>query len=258
MPAPTNAFKAALKNGDVQIGCWMSFGETITCELMGTTGFDWLMFDGEHNPYDIKNIRDCLAAMQSTQSSVGVRVPVGETWIIKQVLDAGAQTVLVPMVESAEHAAQLVRDVRYPPTGQRGVGYTTTRAAQFGQIPDYGPTADDQICLLVQVENRAGLAALDDILAVDGIDGVFIGPADLAADLGHLGDIMHPEVQSSVADAIRRIAASDKAPGVLSTRDDMTKTMLSAGAQFVAVGLDAMILRAGALALSKKWKTEAS
>ncbi len=254
MPANTNHFKAALKAGEVQIGCWMSLGEMITCELMGTTGFDWLMLDGEHNPYDIKNMRNCLAAMQGTDSSVGVRVPVGETWIIKQVLDAGAQTVLVPMVESAEHARQLVADVRYPPTGQRGVGYTTTRAAKFGQIPDYGPTADDQICLLVQVENRKGLAALDDILAVDGIDGVFIGPADLAADMGHLGNLMHPDVQEAVSGAISRIAASDKAPGVLSVIDEMTDRMLEAGAQFVAVGLDAMILRSNAITLREKWQ----
>jgi 4-hydroxy-2-oxoheptanedioate aldolase len=257
MPAPTNRFKAALKAGEVQIGCWMSLGEMITCELMGTAGFDWLMLDGEHNPYDIKNMRNCLAALQGTQSSVGVRVPVGETWILKQVLDAGAQTVLVPMVESAEHARQLVADVRYPPKGHRGVGYTTTRAAKFGQIPDYGQTADDQICLLVQVESRKGLAALDDILAVEGIDGVFIGPADLAADMGHLGDLMHPEVQEAVSGAIRRIAASDKAAGVLSVIDDMTDRMLEAGAQFVAVGLDAVILRANAIALCDKWKARA-
>ena len=213
------------------------------------------MFDGEHNPYDIKNIRNCLSATQGTSSSVGVRVPVGETWIIKQVLDAGAQTVLVPMVETAEHAKQLVRDVRYPPSGQRGVGYATTRAAKFSEIPDYGPTADDQICLLVQVENLKGLAALDEILAVDGIDGVFIGPADLAADMGHLGQLMHPEVQEAVSSAIKRIAASDKAPGVLSAIDEMTELMLDSGAQFVAVGLDAMILRANAIALQEKWKS---
>ena len=254
MPAPTNKFKAGLKAGERQIGCWMSFGEMITCEVMGTTGFDWLLFDCEHNPYDVKNMRDCLAALQGTDSSVAVRVPVGETWIIKQVLDAGAQTVLVPMVESADQARQLVRDVRYPPNGDRGVGYGTTRSARFGQIADYGPTADDQICLLVQVENRAGLAALDEILEIDGIDGVFVGPADLAADHGHLGDLLHPEVQELIVDAISRIAASDKAAGILSTNDEMTTKMIGAGAQFVAVGLDLLMLRAAALELSAKWK----
>ncbi|MEP3637564.1 MAG: HpcH/HpaI aldolase/citrate lyase family protein [Paracoccaceae bacterium] len=254
MPAPTNKFKAGLKAGERQIGCWMSFGEMITCEVMGTTGFDWLLFDCEHNPYDIKNMRNCLSALQGTDSSVAVRVPVGETWIIKQVLDAGAQTVLVPMVESADQARQLVRDVRYPPNGDRGVGYGTTRSARFGQIADYGPTADDQICLLVQVENRAGLAALDEILEIDGIDGVFVGPADLAADHGHLGDLLHPEVQELIVDAISRIAASDKAAGILSTNDEMTTKMIGAGAQFVAVGLDLLMLRAAALELSAKWK----
>ncbi len=254
MPAPENRFKARLKTRDVQIGCWMSLGEMITSEVMGTTGFDWLMLDGEHNPYDIKAMRNCLTALQGSPSSIGVRVPSGETWLIKQVLDCGAQTVLVPMVESAEQARQLVRDVRYPPNGVRGVGYTTTRAARFGEIADYGQTADDQVCLLVQVENRAGLAALDDILAVDGIDGVFIGPADLAADLGHLGDLMHEEVQTAVSDALKRIAASDKAPGVLATSDVMIERMIEAGARFIAVGLDTILLRQSAMALSAKWK----
>ncbi len=254
MPAPVNQFKAALKAGKTQIGGWLSFGEMITCEVMGTAGFDWLMYDGEHNPYDIKNIRNCLAALQGSPSSIGVRVPAGETWMIKQVLDCGAQTVLVPMVESADQARQLVRDVRYPPVGDRGVGYSTTRSARFGQIADYGPTADDQICLLVQVENRAGLAALDEILEIEGIDGVFVGPADLAADHGHLGDLMHPDVQALIVDALQRIAASDKAAGVLSTRDEMTEAMLEAGAQFVAVGLDLLMLRATAVDLAAKWK----
>ena len=258
MPAPHNPFKAALKAGETVIGAWMSLGDMLPAEIMGTAGFDWLMIDGEHTPYDITKMRQCLTALQSSPSHAAVRVPTGETWIIKQVLDAGAQTVLVPMVESKEQAEQLVRAVRYPPRGDRGVGYSTTRSARFGEIADYGPTADDQICLLVQVENRAGVEALDDILALDGIDGVFVGPADLAADFGHLSDIMHPEVQSLIKELLGRIAASDKAAGILSTRDDMTQTCLDNGAQFVAVGLDILMLRQTALATSAKWKAAIS
>ena len=255
MPAPINRFKQALANGETLIGCWLSMGEMISAEMMGTTGFDWLLLDGEHNPYDITKMRQCMAALESSPSQVAVRVPFGETWIIKQVLDAGAQTVLVPMVESGDHARQLVRDCRYPPNGDRGVGYSTTRAARFSQIPDYGETADEQICVLVQVENLKGLAALDDILTVDGIDGVFIGPADLAADMGYLGDMMHEKVQSTIMDTLGRIAASGKAAGILSTRDDMTQASIDAGARFVAVGVDMSLLRNAALATSEKWKS---
>ena len=184
-----------------------------------------------------------------------MRVPVGETYMLKQVLDAGAQTCLVPMVESADQARQLVRDVTYPPHGDRGVGYALTRAARFRTIADYGTTADAQICLLVQVENRDGLAALDDILAVDGDDGVFIGPADLAADMGHMGNADHPDVQTAIMDALARIQAAGKAPGILSTRDGMTEDAI-AGAQFVAVGADVLLLGHAAQALAQKWQAQ--
>lgn len=254
MPAPHNTFKAALKEGKTILGAWMSLGNMLTSEIMGTTGFDWLLIDGEHTPYDITRIRECLTALETSPSSAAVRVPFGETWIIKQVLDVGAQTILVPMVESKEQAEQLVRDVRYPPRGDRGVGYSTTRSARFGEITDYGTTADEEICLLVQVENRKGVAALDDILAVDGIDGVFIGPADLAADHGYLGDMANPEMMELIQSLLTRIAASDKAAGILSTRDDLTEMSLAAGAQFVAVGLDILMLRNAALATSAKWR----
>lgn len=253
MPAPQNPFKAALKNGETVIGCWLSLGDPLSTEIAGTAGFDWLLIDGEHAPYDISRIRIQLMALEASSSHAAVRVPFSETWILKQVLDAGAQTVLVPMVESADQARQLVADVRYPPTGGRGVGYSGARCSRFGEIADYGTTADDQICLLVQVENRAGLAALDEILAVEGVDGVFIGPADLSADMGHMGQIRHPEVQATIHDAFRRIEAAGKAPGVLSTNDEMTQEMLDAGARFVATGVDLQLLAGSLRATAKRW-----
>ncbi len=253
MPAPINTFKKSLADGETVFGAWLSLGTVNTTELMGAMGFDWLLIDGEHTPYDISIIRDQLLALQSSSSHAAVRVPVGETWMIKQVLDAGAQTVLVPMVESADQARQLVRAMKYPPFGIRGVGYSSTRAAQFGSIPDYGQTADDQTCLLVQVENRAGLAALDDILEIDGIDGVFIGPADLSADLGHMGDLSHPKVMDAILDAIRRIAAAGKAPGILSSDEAVLNAAIEAGARFVAVGVDAAMLANTARTVANKW-----
>ncbi|WP_299700889.1 HpcH/HpaI aldolase/citrate lyase family protein [uncultured Tateyamaria sp.] len=254
MPAPINPFKAAIKSGDTVIGCWMSLGDPLATEIAGTAGFDWLLIDGEHTPYDISRMRMQLMALEASDSHAAVRVPVGETWIIKQVLDAGAQTVLVPMVETAEQARQLVHDVRYPPTGGRGVGYSGARCSRFGAITDYGPTADDQICLLIQVENRAGIANLDDILAVDGIDGVFIGPADLSADMGHMGQLTHPEVQATIKDVIGRIEAAGKAPGILATTPDFTQDALDWGARFVATGLDLLILAKSLRELAQRWK----
>lgn len=254
MPAPRNTFKAALADGRTVIGCWLGMAEGYAAEIMGKAGFDWLVIDGEHSPNDLRSIRDQLIALAASPSHPVVRVPIGETWMIKQVLDAGAQTLLVPMVESAEQARQLVRACTFPPLGVRGVGYALARASDFAQIQDYGTTADDQICLLVQVESRAGLAALDDILAVDGIDGVFIGPADLAADMGHIDNMMHPDVQSTIMQALTRIAASGKAAGILSTQDTMTNAAIAAGARFVAVGLDISMLLATASETAAKWR----
>lgn len=254
MPAPVNPFKAALKAGETVYGCWLGLNAHNATEIMGTAGFDWLVIDNEHAPNDLRSTRDSLMALQASDSHAVVRVPVGAPWMMKQMMDAGAQTLIVPMVESAEEVRKLVRAVRYPPTGMRGVGYSATRCSEFGAIADYGTTADDQICLIVQVESRAGLAALDDILAVDGLDGVFIGPADLAADLGHMGQLMHAEVVDTILDAIRRIAASDKAPGILSMNEDMVTQARDAGAQFIAVGLDVLMLVGAARSLATKWK----
>ena len=253
MPAPHNPFKAALKNGDTVIGCWLSLGDPLPTEIAGTAGFDWLLIDSEHTPYDITRIRMQLMALHASDSHAAVRVPASETWMIKQVLDAGAQTVLVPMVESAEQAKQLVRDVHFPPNGDRGVGYSGARCSRFGAIKDYGQTADEQICLLVQVENRAGMAALDDILTVEGIDGVFIGPADLAADMGHIGELTHPEVQATIKGAFKKIEAAGKAPGILCTTPEFTQDALDWGGRFVATGLDLLILANALRNLASTW-----
>ncbi|WP_299562447.1 HpcH/HpaI aldolase/citrate lyase family protein [uncultured Sulfitobacter sp.] len=254
MPAPENELKTALAAGEIQFGCWLGLANAFSAEMMGQAGFDWVVVDGEHGPNDLRSILAQLQALASTGAHPVVRLPVGETYMLKQMLDIGAQTVLVPMVESAAQARQLVRDVTYPPHGNRGVGYSMTRAARFSGIEDYGTTADAQICLLVQVENRKGLAALDEILTIEGIDGVFIGPADLAADMGHMGDIAHPDVQTAIMDVLARIRTAGKAPGILSTRDEMTIDAINAGALFVAVGADVVLLGQAARALAAKWQ----
>ena len=178
-----NAFKVAMEGRQLQIGFWLGLANAYTAEIAAGAGFDWVLIDGEHAPNDIRSMLAQLQAI-GTLSHPVVRLPVGETWMIKQVLDIGAQTILVPMVETAEQAKVLVDATRYPPHGVRGVGAALARASAFNRTTDYLTTADDQICLLLQVENRRGISSLDEILAMEGVDGVFIGPADLAADLG--------------------------------------------------------------------------
>lgn len=255
MPAPTNAFKKSLADGDTLFGCWMSFAEPFTAEVMGRAGFDWLLIDGEHSPNDIRSIRDQVLALAPSESHPIVRVPIGETWILKQVLDLGVQTVLVPMVETAAEAEDLVRACRYPPDGKRGVGYGVSRAGGFGQFTNYGQTADAQICLLLQVETKTGLENLDEILQVDGVDGVFIGPSDLAASMGYLGQATHPDMQATILRALARISASGKAAGILTTDDAMIQASLDAGARFVAVAMDIALLLEGAKAVAETWQT---
>lgn len=254
MPAPINTFKQRLKSGERLVGCWLSFADPYVAEVMGTTGFDWVVIDGEHSPNHLRSMRDQLIALTGSSTHPVVRVPIGETWLIKQVLDIGAQTVLVPIVESAIQAQELVRACRYPPKGVRGVGASAARASDFGQVPDYVATADEQICLLVQVENRAGIAALDDILSVDGVDGVFVGPSDLSTDMGYYGDATEPRVQEKILDALARINAAGKASGILSTKNVTTKIYRDAGAQFLAVGIDLLLLANAARDAASMWK----
>lgn len=238
MPAPLNRFKAAIKVGQPQIGLWAALANPYTAEILGGAGYDWLLLDAEHAPNDVPVLMAQLQALSASPSSVIVRPPIGETWIIKQLLDIGAQTLLVPMVESGAQAAELVRAMRYPPHGIRGVGAALARASNFNRIPDYLTTANEQVCLLIQVESRKGLEALDDILAVEGVDGVFVGPADLAADMGHLGNPGAPEVVAAVEKTIQRIVAAGKPAGILTGDQAFARRCLDVGATFVAIGND--------------------
>jgi 4-hydroxy-2-oxoheptanedioate aldolase len=252
MPAPINTFKTALKAGETLIGCWVGLADAYAAEIMTTAGFDWLLIDGEHAPHDLRSMVSQLQVIQPSNSHAVVRLPVGDTVKMKQILDGGAQTVLVPMIESADQARQIVRDTQYPPVGVRGVGASLARASRFGEISDYAKTADDQICLLLQVENRAGMAALDDILAIDEVDGVFIGPADLAADMGHIGNASHPDVKKAVEDCLTRIVASGKAAGILATDLNAAQRFIDLGATFVAVGIDVTLFAGAARDLAAK------
>lgn len=248
MPAPINGFKIALKERKAQVGLWVALASANGAELLSHCGYDWLVIDGEHAPNDLPLMLAQLQAVAAGGGHPVVRVPWGEAWLIKQVLDIGAQTVLVPMVDTADQARALVAAMRYPPDGIRGMG-TLGRASKYGLDSEYLATANAQTCLLVQAESPMALANLEEICAVEGVDGVFIGPADLSASMGYPGNPGAPEVQAAIADAIARIVVSGKAAGILVGGAEAGRAAVAQGATFVAVGHDVGLLRTGALAL---------
>ena len=261
MQTPKNLFKQALQDKRPQIGLWMGLANAYTAEICALAGFDWLVIDGEHAPNDLRSIQAQLQTLAAYPGRQPVaRVPVGETALIKQYLDLGAQNILVPMVDTPEQAAQLVRAMRYPQDdGQGGVrGMAGARASRWGHYPDYFKRANEEVCLIVQVETREALKNLDAIAATPGVDGVFIGPADLSASLGHVGNAAHPDVQAAIEDAIARILKAGKAPGILTADEKLARHYLALGAVFVAVGLDTQILMRETTALAARFKTEVS
>lgn len=253
MPAPENRFKRALAEGRRQTGLWLALANPISTELLGGIGFDWLVIDLEHAPNDLRSAVAQMQALSSFPVEAVIRPPVGETWILKQLLDAGCQTLLIPMVETAQQAQQMVEAVRYPPHGCRGVGAALARASGYGAETDYLRTANDEICLLLQIESRKGLAALDEIAEIDGVDGIFIGPADLAADMGYLGRPKEDAVQDAIRDAFGRIKRAGKKSGVLTSDPGLISEYLALGVDFIAIGSDVGVLREAASALLGKY-----
>jgi len=257
MQLPVNPFKQALAEKRPQIGLWLGLADHYSTEICAGAGFDWLLIDGEHSPNDLRSIvQQAQAIAAYPQTHAIARVPMGHGDVgaatIKQYLDLGIQTLLVPMVDTAEQAAALVRATRYPPQGIRGMG--GARASRWGRYPDYAKEANDQVCLIVQAESRAAIENLDAIVATEGVDGVFIGPADLSAAYGHIGNMGHPDMQVVIEDAIRRIVAGGKAAGILTVDETLAKRYLALGATFVAVGLDTQILMRGTTALLAKFR----
>ncbi|WP_026615276.1 4-hydroxy-2-oxoheptanedioate aldolase [Ensifer aridi] len=242
MPAPKNPFKAAIRENRFQLGLWVALASPYAAEVVAGSGYDWLLIDGEHAPNDLPLLAAQYGAIAARGSHPIVRLPVGDTALIKQVLDTGVQTLLIPMVDNVEQARQLVRAVRYPPQGIRGVGAALGRATNFGRITDYLRNANDEICLLLQIESRAGLNAIDEIAALDGVDGLFIGPADLAADMGHLGNPGHIEVRAAIVHAFARIRRAGKARGIMTLDPAQARDYRDLGADFMAIGTDVTLL----------------
>jgi len=250
---PTNTFKRHLVAGKQQIGLWVSLASPYSAEIVAGAGYDWLVIDTEHSPNEVDTTLAQLQVMAAYPVTPVVRPAWNDTVLIKRHLDIGAQTLLVPYIQDASEAAAAVAAVRFPTRGVRGVA-GVTRASRFGRVKDYAKRAEEEICLLLQIETRSGLDNLEAIARTEGVDGVFIGPADLAAGLGHLGDQQHPEVQSAIQEGIKRIRACGKAAGILATDEASTRRYMEWGTTFTAVGLDAMVLGRELEKLAQKFR----
>ena len=261
---PPNLFKQSLAQGEPQIGLWLATADAYVAEMLAGTGFDWLLIDGEHAPNDLRSI---LAQLQGIASASGammagaqrppapvVRLPTGDHVLIKQTLELGVQTLLIPMVDTPEQAQAMARAMRYPPEGIRGMGSGLARSSRWNQYPDYVNEANDQVCLLVQVETVQALANIDAISAVPGVDGVFIGPADLSASMGLRGQAQHPDVVAAIRDGLARIRRAGKASGILATQDADAARWLAEGVGFAAVGVDISLLAQAARQLARRFK----
>lgn len=254
MELPKNRFKQGLASGQPQYGLWLGLPDNSAAEIAAVAGFDWLLIDGEHAPFDLRTIMSHLQAMAPYEVAPIVRCVEGNTALIKQLLDIGVQTLLVPMVETAEQAEQLVRAVRYPPAGIRGLGTSLARAARWNQVPGYLKKANDEICLIVQVETANAMENLDAILQVEGVDGVFIGPSDLSASMGYIGDAGNPVVVETINTGLNKIRAAGKYAGLLCLDPSLAQNYVEQGANFVGVGVDTMILANETRKLAQRFK----
>ncbi|WP_339542949.1 aldolase/citrate lyase family protein [Pseudomonas sp. JAI120] len=235
-------FRQALAGERPQIGLWLGLGDAYSAEVCASAGFDWLLIDAEHGPNDLRSILSTLQSVAAYPGHPVVRLPHGDPALIKQVLETGALSLMVPMVENAEQARGLVSAMRYPPLGIRGVGCGLARSSRWGADNLYLSQANDRVCLLVQVETLGAIANLAQIVSEEGVDGVFFGPADLSASMGLIGQPGHPEVVGAIERAIDIVVAAGKAAGVLSTDPVLARRYMDRGARFVAVGVDATLL----------------
>ena len=248
-----NKFKAALAAGQLQIGLWNSLCSNIAADAVSDSGFDWILLDTEHSPNELPGVLAQLQALKGGTASAIVRPAWNDPVLFKRLLDIGAQSLLVPFVQNAQEAEKAVAATRYPPAGIRGIT-GSGRASRYGRVKDYLKKADDEICLIVQVETGEALANLEAIAEVEGVDGVFIGPADLAASLGHIGNSAHDSVQRAIEDAANRLKAIGKPAGILTVNEEEARRYIDWGFTFVAVGIDLGLLTRAADALAKRFK----
>ena len=241
MDLPKNHFKAALKQGRQQIGMWCTLAGGAYAEMLAACGYDWIVLDTEHAPLGLQDVHAMLQAMAPYPVSPIVRPGWNDPVEIKRLLDIGVQSLLIPYIQNVEEAKRAIAAVRYPPEGMRGVA-GMTRASRYGLVPDYYRKAADEICLLLQIETQTALSEIEAIAALDGVDGIFVGPADLGASMGHLGNFGEPTVRRTVIDAIRRISAAGKPAGIVMLDPDMLAEAIDAGTLFTAIGIDSVVI----------------
>ena len=252
MQLPQNHFKRRLRAGDVQFGLWCTIPDTSVVEAMAGAGFDWMTLDTEHAPTEVSTVLPMLQAAAPYATQCIVRVVENDTALIKRHLDQGAQTILLPYIQSRAEAEAAVAAMRYAPEGIRGVA-GGTRAARYGRIKGYTATANSEMCLILQIETAEAASKLEEIASVDGVDAVFIGPADLAASMGYPGQLDHPKVKSAILDILARAKAMGRPCGILTLDKDFARECVTAGAGFVCIGIDMSILVSGADVLAAEF-----
>jgi 2-dehydro-3-deoxyglucarate aldolase len=248
-----NSFRADMRAGKRLIGCWCSLANPITTEVLGIAGFDWLLLDGEHAPNDVTTFIPQLMALKDSVSAPVVRPSWNNPVELKRLLDAGFYNFLIPFIESSDEARRAVAATRYPPAGFRGVS-VSQRSNRFGSVAGYLDNINEQICVMVQIESRKGAAAAAEIAAVEGVDGIFVGPSDLAAALGHLGNSNHVEVQEVIGQIFAAAKAAGKPIGILAPVEADARRYLEQGATFVAVGSDLGVFRLATQALVDRYR----
>jgi 4-hydroxy-2-oxoheptanedioate aldolase len=249
-----NKFKQNIKSSQTQYGLWHGIVDSYASEIAAGAGFDWILVDEEHAPFDFRTILQTIQVMAVYETPVIVRPPYGDAHYIKQLVDGGVQTILVPMVESAEQAEHMAKAMLYPPAGIRGIGTALARAAQWNRVDNYFRDANEQMCLIVQVESITGVQNLDEILKVENLDGVFIGPSDLAASMGYLGQPNHPLVKEQILAAFAKIRAAGKTAGILAVTKPVADEYEAHGANMIAVGVDTLLLANATKALAESYK----
>ena len=252
MEIPVNTFKRAIKADRLQVGLWTGLANHVSVEVLANSGFDWLVLDTEHSPNELPMVLSQLQAMANGRAHPIVRPPWNDPVTIKRYLDIGSQTLLIPFVQNAEEARNAVASTRYPPRGIRGYA-AAARASDYGRVKDYPLVCEEEICVLVQIETPLALSHIEEIAAVEGVDGIFIGPGDLSASMGHVGNPKHPDVLAAIEDAIKRIRACGVAAGILTGDEALARRYIELGCMFTAVGSDVGILGRGAESLAAKY-----
>ncbi|HNP64587.1 MAG TPA: aldolase/citrate lyase family protein [Woeseiaceae bacterium] len=251
-----NRFRRGLESGRTQFGLWLGIPDNSIAEMMACAGFDWLLIDHEHGPYELRDVMASLQAMSAYDVAPIVRPANGDTALLKKLCDIGVQSFLVPMIDTVDAARAVVEAVKYPPKGRRGLGTSMARAARWNTVPDYVNRANDEICVIVQAESVAAIENLELIAKVDGVDGVFIGPSDLSASMGHAGNILHPDVVETVSSALRTIRSASKHAGLLCLDPDKVPHFIDCGANFVGVGVDTLLIGNAARSLAAQYRSD--